>query len=109
MAEEIEMWKEDVQPPLRAILRQRDNTVIDLQDAVRVDFRAKDPVSGDLIVDDKEVQIVDEAEGVIRYSWDKEDTEQVGKFKSWFIVRFPNSDDLHVPNKGYTPFNVNEE
>lgn len=110
MAEKIEMWKGDVQPIIRkALLRQRDGTVVDLQDAVRVDFRAKDPASGDLIIDDKECEIIDAGNGEIRYFWDEEDTEQVGKFKSWFIVRFPNGDDLHVPNKDYTPFNVNEE
>ena len=87
-------------PILQAQLTDEDDVPLDLQFAEDVLFRMYDPRSGDtLFLRDAVIQ--NEQNGVVQYVWRNEDTQEPGRYRSEFVVRYPSDKEESFPNFGY--------
>jgi len=103
MAVDFYIKQDDLLPELQAILKDATLSVIDLTFATGVRFIMTDKVTGDKKVD-AVATIVDDAGGIVKYSWETGDTDTFGSYKGEFEVQYPGGKTLTVPN--YTYINI---
>ncbi|NGM69187.1 BppU family phage baseplate upper protein [Natronolimnobius sp. AArcel1] len=99
MSESFHLKTGDTAPRIEAVLRSSDEDPVDLRGS-GVEFRLLEPRGGDVLVEDS-VTLVDEIEGLVRYSWDEEDTAEPGRYRAEFVVHHTDDTTESFPNDGY--------
>ncbi|AUX08920.1 hypothetical protein AArcSl_1289 [Halalkaliarchaeum desulfuricum] len=98
MSESFHLKAGDTSPQIEAVLRSNDGNPVDLRDA-EILFRLRAPRGGDVLVEEL-AEVVDE-DGLVRYTWDEEDTDEPGRYRAEFVVEYVNGDVESFPNDGY--------
>lgn len=102
MAAEYSIKQGDLLPVIEGTLRNPDGTPMSLTDCtVFFRMRRKGLTLGELIIDDVEAEIVDEASGRVRYVWLDGDTTSPGYFAGEWIVHDPLDQPMTTPTLGY--------
>jgi hypothetical protein len=108
------MTRGDLKPSIEATLKYLDGTTVDLTDASGVVFNMKKE-NGPVIISGKAGSIIDDRSAevkpsIVRYDWEKGDTDVAGVFQGEFVVTFSEapaqeggelvSKELTFPAKG---------
>lgn len=104
---DFKIKQNDTSPGIRAILKDSDNNPINLTGASLRFLMAKYD-SGDLKVNSS-ATIVTAEEGIVKYDWAAEDTEDSGMFKAEFEVTYTDSTIETFPNDGYLTVEIDPE
>ncbi|MCU4744503.1 hypothetical protein [Natronoglomus mannanivorans] len=101
MSESFHLKKGDTAPSLEAILRDDGSEPVDLTEA-DVWLRLQEPRGGGLVLKSG-VSVIDEEQGHVRYVWSESDgdTEQTGRHRADFIVKYPDGAQETFPNDGF--------
>lgn len=91
-------------PEIEATLYGADGQIIDLTGAT-VTFTMAAP-DGRVIINKAAATVVTAASGLVRYSWDADDLTAPGTYRCEWIVTFPGSRQMTIPNKGYDMIEV---
>jgi len=89
------MVRKDTRPAIEAVLKRRDETVVDLTGCTVRFHLMKNKVT----VIDKPAEIVAATEGKVRFIWAVGDTDHVGLCKAEFEVTFADGRVLTFPSK----------
>lgn len=90
---DFEIKQGDTQPPLEADLQDGDGNPINLQGAsvtLCLGRHLRAPVD-----------IIDAAEGRVRYEWQPGDTDYPGEWNAEFVVTFAGGEAQRVPSDGF--------
>lgn len=90
----------DTFPPLRYTLADASGTPLNLAGAsvtFRMGYVPHDPIITG------EVDLLDEANGIVEYVWEDGDTDNAGHFRGEFVASLPNGKQLTIPNHKYIP------
>lgn len=94
----------DTSPPLEAGLVDRDGPVV-LTGDVDVRFHMRDRSRMTLLVD-QPAEIIDAAQGFVRYEWQAQDTVLRGVYLGEWEVTFADGRVQTFPNTGYTVIEI---
>lgn len=91
----------DTSPAIRSILQDGDGVAVNLTNST-VRFHMRNAQTGELVVD-QAAAVVNEAGGIVQYSWQVGDTDTVGWFKAeWQVNYNGDSGDIETfPSEGY--------
>lgn len=81
--------RHDTIPNLVVVLKKYDGTPISLADA-SVTITTKDAETGEIFINNQPCQILNASSGIIRYTWQAEDTGRVGEYLVEFELIFSN-------------------
>jgi len=87
-------------PVLQAQLTDENDAPLNLQFADRVMFKMYDPRTGNVIFE-RDAVIENIKSGVVQYIWRDGDTDDPGRFRAEFVVRYPGGREESFPNFGY--------
>lgn len=89
----------DTNPSIEAALQGNTGDSISL-DGANVQFRLRQPRGGELLVE-KPAEVVDKVNGLVRYAWDDEDTNESGRYRGEFQVEYKTGRIETFPNSGF--------
>lgn len=98
MATDFTIKSDDQLPEIQAVLKDDDGNVVNLTGVDGVRFIMKNKQTGETKVD-APATIITPAAGLVKYSWEPEDTDTVGVYNGEFEVEFTSGDKLETfPN-----------
>jgi uncharacterized protein YfaS (alpha-2-macroglobulin family) len=99
MSETFPLKVGDTAPVLQATLSDNSGTAVDLTGA-EVQFRLLEP-RGKTVKLSASATIHDAPNGVVRYSWGTDDTDEAGRYRAEFEVTYADDSVETFPNDGY--------
>lgn len=82
---------------------------IDLTTATNVKFFMRLKTDKTIKVDAGDVDITDDATGMVSYEWQTGDTDTVGVYEAEFVITWSDGGIETVPNKGFKEIEINED
>jgi hypothetical protein len=92
-------------PEIQAVLKDADDNIVNLTGALGVRFIMTNKATGTNKVD-AAATVVTPAAGLVKYTWEEEDTDEAATFKGEFEVQFADGRLETFPNDSYIDIKV---
>jgi hypothetical protein len=100
MSNRITIKQNDLLPVLVATIINEDSTVVDLTNAVSVNFYLRNQYSGVIKVNGTAGSfLAPRTAGQVQYTWIPGDTNTIGDYVAEFVITWPGSEQQTAPQK----------
>jgi hypothetical protein len=96
----------DTAPILEAVLEDASGEPIDLT-GVSCSFHMFEPRNGASVIN-TDATIADATNGIVRYPWADDDTDNAGRYRGEFVVTYADGSTETFPNAGYHDIIISE-